>query len=123
VTVPSSSTRSATYPNDHSRLPAASVTGSRCFATRASSIQATRHDTHDTCRAARRPAFLYRVYKDGIEEIGSLRAWGVDTVANDEIFQRDNGVDFGTGKVDDGAVILSMDVVGKNAPKPYTFVR
>ena len=71
-----------------------------------------------------RTTLNYRVYKDGVEEIGSLRAWGVYTVANDEIFfQRDNGVDFGTGKVDDGAVILSMDVVGKNAPKPYTFVR
>jgi hypothetical protein len=25
--------------------------------------------------------------------------------------------------VDDGAVILSMDVVGKGGPKPYTFAR
>jgi len=77
-----------------------------------------------TAEGSYRTTLNYRAYKDGVEEIGSLRAWGVYTVANDEIFfRRDNGADVGTGKVDDGAVILSMDVVGKGTPKPYTFAR
>jgi hypothetical protein len=77
-----------------------------------------------TAEGSYRTTLNYRAYKDGVEEIGSLRAWGVYTAADDEIFfRRDNGADVGTGTVDDGAVILSMDVVGKGGPKPYTFAR
>jgi hypothetical protein len=66
----------------------------------------------------------YTAYKDGVEEVGSLRAWGTYTVANDEIFlKRDNGIDFGTGKLEGGAVVLSLDVIGKGVLKPYTFER
>jgi hypothetical protein len=62
--------------------------------------------------------------KDGVEEIGSLRAWGIYTVVDDEIFlRRDNGVDFGTGRLERGTVVLSMDVIGKGVAEPYTFVR
>ena len=77
-----------------------------------------------TTEGSYRTTLNYRAVKDGVEEIGSLRAWGVYTVANDELFlQRDNGVDFGAGTVKSGTVTLSFDVVGKGAPKPYTFVR
>jgi hypothetical protein len=77
-----------------------------------------------TAEGGYRTTLNYRAIKDGEEEIGSLRAWGVYTVADDEIFfQRDNGTDFGAGKVESGAVVLSLDVVGKGVPKPYTFVR
>ena len=66
----------------------------------------------------------YTAYKDGEEEIGSLRAWGVYTVAGDELFlKRDNGVDFGTGKLEGGGVVLSLDVIGKGTIKPYAFER
>ena len=77
-----------------------------------------------TTEGSYRTTLNYRAYKDGVEETGSLRAWGVYTVANDEIFlERDNGLDFGTGTVKGDAVTLYMDVVGKGALKPYAFVR
>jgi len=77
-----------------------------------------------TAEGSYRTTLNYRAYKDGVEEIGSLRAWGVYTVANDEIFlERDNDLDFGTGTLQDDGVTLYMDVVGKGTLKPYTFVR
>ena len=77
-----------------------------------------------TAEGGYRTTLNYTAMKDGVEEIGSLRAWGVYTVAGDEIFlQRDNGVDFGAGRVERGTVVLSMDVIGKGVPKPYTFAR
>jgi hypothetical protein len=77
-----------------------------------------------TAEGSYRTTLNYTAVKDGVEEIGSLRAWGIYTVVDDEIFlRRDNGVDFGTGRLERGTVVLSMDVIGKGVAEPYTFVR
>ena len=77
-----------------------------------------------TAQGTYRTTLDYRAIKDGVEEIGSLRARGVYTVEDDEIFfARDNGADAGTGTVERGTVVVPLDVVGKGVLKPYTFAR
>ena len=49
--------------------------------------------------------------------------YSLEKVSRRISFRRDNGADVGTGRVERGTVVVSLDVVGKGTLKPYTFVQ